>query len=248
MSIDDIKPTEAMKHYVGNDTMHDQHKSGYGGDKGKKALASAKRNVNDVTTFMDIPQDELTPAVTDAIISLMEELDDLREQISMSQNFEHMLSSSMDKHTDLPVLTRHALGREITLMCAFDHQSGGSSSFVYFQILNSSEIKARSGLLAFEAVIRESAGILKGQLRETDRIGTLGGDGFGVVLALTDPKQAIEKSKKLAELVQNGPLMHDGFVIDAKVAYGIHGLHENEEALSVLKAADKDLHRRFVET
>jgi diguanylate cyclase (GGDEF)-like protein len=248
MPVDDIKPSEPMRPYVGNEQGQSKNKPGYGGYQGKRKFPSSKRNVNDVTTFMGIPQEELTPAVSDAIISLMEELEELRSELSHTHSLENMLTDNMDKHPDLPVLTRHALGREIAIMCAHVARTQSHSSFVYFQIQNSLDIKRRSGLLAFESVMREVAEILKGQLRETDRIGTLGGDGFGIVLALSDTQQALDKVKKLEELSVQGPLMHEGHIIDVKVAYGIHALHAGEDVLAVLHGADQDLHKRFVVT
>lgn len=248
MAIDDIKPVEPMKGYIGNDQGQGGKRSSYGGtsDDQQRYPSSPKRGIHDVTSFMGIPEGELTPAVTDAIIALMEEVDDLREQITHTQSLEHMLSDNVDNHADLPVLTRHALVREVMIVAGHVQRTGTASTFVYFQIKNSSVIKNRYGLLAYEAVLREAAEILKDQLRETDHVGTLGGDGFGIVLALSDIKTSHEKIRQLVHLVEQGPIMHDGRVLDVEVAYGLHAIHEGENATIILDAADKDLHQRFV--
>ncbi len=245
MPIDDIKPMEPVKPYMGNDQGKNRDHSGFNGSNQDEKQSSSSKNIADVTSFMGIPQAELTPAVSDAIISLMEEVDNLRAELSHTHSLEHMLSDNLDKHADLPVLTRHALGREIAIMCAHVARTQSVSSFVYFQMANSNEIKKSDGLLAYEAIMREVAEILKNQLRETDRIGTLGGDGFGILLALSDPSQALEKIDKLVDLVAMGPLMHEGRVIDVKVAFGIHKLKENEPIEGVLNSADQDLRNRL---
>ncbi|WP_135077192.1 diguanylate cyclase [Terasakiella sp. SH-1] len=248
MPVDDIKPTDALRHYIGNEQDQSKHRPSYGGGRftGKRKYPAPKRNINDVTSFMNIPQDELTPAVTEAISSLMEEVEELREELSMTQHFEQKLSATLDKHMDLPVLTRHALMREVAVIAAQTQRSGAQATFIYFQIRNFAEIKKRFGLLAGETVIRETAQILQPQLRETDRVGTLGGDGFGIVMALSDVKHALEKVRHLENLVKRGPIMHGAHILDVEVAYGLHSLHLTEEIDTILHETDKDLHRRFV--
>jgi len=245
MPIDDIKPSEAMKPYSGNPGQSGKH-SGRHDFNEKRTYPRGKRSLDDVTSFMNIPQDELTPAVTEAIISLMEEVDQLRTELTMIQVFEEKLSSTLDSHLDLPVLTRHALCREVSVIAARLERTETQATFVYFQFSNFTEIKKRAGLLAGEAVIRETAEILKDQLRATDRIGTLGGDGFGILMALSDEASAERKVVKLAELVQQGPIIHDGHTIEVEVAYGLHTLHASEPVETVLSATDADLHRRFI--
>lgn len=245
MPIDDIKPSEALKPYSGNPGQSGKH-SGRREYNEKRKYPPATRSLDDVTSFMNIPQAELTPAVTEAIISLMEEVDHLRTELSMNQMFEEKLSSTMDSHLDLPVLTRHALCREVSVIAARLERTETQATFVYFQIKNFAEIKKRVGLLAGEAVIREAAEILKGQLRTTDRIGTLGGDGFGILMALSDEESAERKVKQLAEMVRQGPIIFEGHMIEVEVAYGLHSLHTSEPIQTVLGSADADLHRRFI--
>jgi len=245
MPIDDIKPSEAIKPYCGNPGQSGKH-SGRHDFSEKRKYPPGKRSLDDVTSFMNIPQDELTPAVTEAIISLMEEVDQLRTELTMIQLFDEKLSSTLDSHLDLPVLTRHALCREVGVIAARLERTETQATFVYFQFSNFAEIKKRAGLLAGEAVIREAAEILKDQLRATDRIGTLGGDGFGILMALSDEVSAERKVMQLVDMVQQGPIIHEGHTIEVEVAYGLHTLHASEPVETVLAAADADLHRRFI--
>jgi len=245
MPIDDIWPSDAIKPYHGNPSQSG-NKSGYGSFKGRRKYPAIKRNIHDVTSFMNIPQDELTPAVSEAIISLMEEVDHLREELSMTHGFEERLSHSMDRHMDLPVLTRHALCRDMSVIAARMGHSEIAATFIYFQIANFADIKRQKGLLAGDQVIRGVADILSGLLRETDRIGTLGGDGFGILLPLSDEAASLKKTDELVKRVRQGPITHDGHVIDVEIAYGLHSLHAGEKIDVILNEADKDLHRRFI--
>jgi len=245
MPIDDIKPSDALHPYVGNEQEQNKHRPGYGGFKGKHKYPSPKRGLNDVTSFMGIPEAELTPAVTDAIISLMEEVDDLRSQLAHAHGHENIMAATADSHAELPVLTRHALVRELGVMSAHAERTGSPCTFVYFQIKNMQHIKDRLGLLACEMALRGSSELLIGELRLTDRIGTLGGDGFGIVLTLAEKVAALEKVKELVSKVEQGTVLWDGQRLDIQIAYGLHAVHPNEITSVVLNEADKDLHRRF---
>ncbi len=250
MPIDDIKPTEAVQPYAKK--KRDQSKPSFshsmreGGYYANRNFPIEKRSVHDVTSFMNIPHDELTPAVTEAIIALMEQIDQLHEELAIIQSLEYKLSSNVDNHLDLPVMTHHALMREIAVAVAHVTRTESPSTFAYFQIWNITEIKARYGLLAFEAAISETANILKDNLREIDTIGTLGGDGFGIILSLSDEKNAEEKIIQLKEKVERGPIMHNGRVMDVEVSYGLHAIHAGEEVVNILTAADENLHKNFV--
>ncbi len=252
MPIDDIKPSEAVKPYMGNKADPKKRSFGKGGGQGHyggSASASVQGGgeaVDDVTSFMNIPQEELTPAVSDAIISLMEEIDHLREELNLTHSFEDRLSHSLDRHMDLPVLTRHALVRELAIMAAHVGKTQTHSSFAYFQIANFAALKKQYGLLAGEAVIRETSQILKANLRETDRIGTLGGDGFGVVLALSDVAHSQQKLENLKVKVEQGPMFYDGYVLAVHVAYGVCAIHADQDVKEILKQADVDLKGRLL--
>ena len=154
--------------------------------------------------------------------------------------------SAFTEHLDRIVAEDANLVRELAVIAVHVGRSGSASTFAYFQIENIADIKKRFGLLAGEAAIRETAEMLKVHLRETDRIGTLGGDGFGIILALSDEKTSLEKIRKLTTVVEQGPVMHDGRVLDLKIAYGLHPIHAGVEALEVMQAADDNLRRRFV--
>lgn len=245
MTIDKIKSTDALNPYVGNEQEQSKNRASYGGFKGKHKYPAPKRGLNDVTSFMGIPETELTPAVTDAMIALMEEVDDLRVQLAHAHSHENIMAATADSHAELPVLTRHALVRELGVLSAHAERAKSPCTFVYFQIKNMRQIKDHLGLLAGEMALRGVAELLIGQLRLTDRIGTLGGDGFGLVLPLADKKEALEKIKDLVTRIEQGTILWDAQRLDVQIAYGVHTVHPSEEVNAVLNQADKDLHRRF---
>lgn len=245
MPVDEIKPSDALNPYIGNEQEQSKHRPGYGGFKGKHKYPPLKRGVHDIASFMGIPEAQLTPAVSEAIMTLMEEIDDLRHQLSHAHSHENILEATQDSHAELPVLTRHALVRELGVLAAHSERAGAACSFVYFQIKNMPLIKERQGLLCAEMALRGTAEILIGQLRLTDRIGTLGGDGFGIVLSLANKEAALEKVVSLIDKVVHGTVLWDGQRLELEIAFGLHGVHSGESVNDILNGADKDLHRRL---
>ena len=77
-----------------------------------------------------------------------------------------------------------------------------------------------AGDLALEAISDK----LVSHLRETDAIGRLGGDEFGVVLTLTPTHQAEHKAEELGRLISETTITHEGKEISLSAAWGVHAL------------------------
>ena len=79
-------------------------------------------------------------------------------------------------------------------------------------------------------------------MRESDVVGRLGGDEFGVILVQTDTERAIEKADSLATAIAGDPLDWNGHVLDISVAYGTYTATGNENAGEALEKADKAMY------
>lgn len=245
MAIDKINPSDVVHAYGGKG--HKQKQGAFSSKNHEEAGSETSYEhfeEGDETSFMGVPLEELSPAVTAALSRLVAQIDHLQEELRHIHALEQKLSASVDHHLDLPVLTRHALLREVQVMAHQAQRNSTSAVFAYFQISNLAQIKKQKGLLAGEAVLREAAQLIKGQLRQTDKIGTLGGDGFGIVLPLSTVEDANVKLAQLVQRVENGPLMFEGHVFSVVCSYGLHSLHLTEETEDILHSVDMDLRQR----
>lgn len=243
MAIDDIEPTDPMKPYKGTK----QEKKGSKKEAPRFSLEGAIRSYerlthseNDAATFMGIPENELTENVSKAIIFLREEIERLKTEISHLHSFETILANSADKHNDLLVLTRHALMREVRVFCSSLQRSQAEGVFVYLQIRNLPEIKNEYGLLCADEVKKDTAIILKNHLRKTDKIGTLGGDGFGILLSLSTLEQARIKMESIINRMTSTPMIWNGLAIDIAYLCGFHNLEGDDDSAVILAMADLD--------
>ena len=95
---------------------------------------------------------------------------------------------------------------------------------------------------AGDAVLERVAKRLSEEVRESDIVGRLGGDEFGVILSHADNATAVEKAQMLAQRIRSSPVTWDGHTIALDVAYGIYSFRQGENAQQALEAADKAMY------
>ena len=155
------------------------------------AYAAAKstvvsREIGDITSVMGIPAHELTPKVRAAIGELMEEVDSLRREVQIQRERADRNEKLADEDALLPVVNRRAFVRELSRNMTFAQRYGTPSSVLYFDVNNMKTVNDSFGHSAGDAVLREVAATLLDNIRNSDVVGRLGGDEFGVILAQAD--------------------------------------------------------------
>jgi len=105
-------------------------------------------------------------------------------------------------------------------------------------------VNDQHGHAAGDAALQHIAQILVDSVRNTDVVGRLGGDEFGVLLVQTDEETAGRKADSLAETIRARPLLWQGKEITLSAAYGAHSFHGNENAAEALDAADRAMYER----
>jgi len=100
--------------------------------------------------------------------------------------------------------------------------------------------KAGTNIGAFLAGID----VLREQTRETDVVGRIGGDEFGVILAQADEAAAHMKAEELAVAIRDAGIEHDGQRLDIEVAHGVFAFHQGGDASAALAEADRRMYRR----
>lgn len=207
------------------------------------AAAPAARS-SDVISIMGIPEAELTPKVRTAIMSLLQEVDRLRQDVEDGKKRVAFLEKLADQDTLVPIANRRAFVRELSRMIAFAERYGTPSSVLYFDINGLKIINDNLGHAAGDAAIRHVAAVLTGNIRESDTVGRLGGDEFGVLLANAPQEAALEKAASLAGKIEAAPFEWEGRHIPLRVAHGAHSFTGGEDAAKALAEADKAMYER----
>lgn len=219
----------------------DTAKAPAGSASSSASSASAPR---DAAQIMGVPENELTPNVQRALLTLMGEVDQLRKDTERLRNRVRELESLADHDVLLPVLNRRAFVREVSRAQALAERHHAPSALVYFDLNGFKAINDSYGHAAGDAALHHVATMLTANLRETDSVGRLGGDEFGVVLTLTTVSQAETKADELAALIRDTAFSHDGVELHIDSAWGVHPIEGGVTVDAAMAQADAAMYAR----
>jgi len=194
---------------------------------------------DDAASVLGIPEGQLTPSVRQAISALMYEVDDLRHKLSQSKERETYFAEMADKDSVLPINNHRAFIREIGRLLNQKMPEGIEHCLLYLTVVNGDEIKAKHGHMCLEGALIHVALLLKAELRETDILGNLAGNDFGVILTVSSEEGSLNKAELINELISSRPFNWVGKLITIETAAGVHVLTPGETPEKAIEAADK---------
>jgi diguanylate cyclase (GGDEF)-like protein len=145
-----------------------------------------------------------------------------------------------DDHT---ILTRPEFNREVARMLAFDERYGGTSSVLYFDFERLEEIAGEHGKSVANAAIRQIGDVLMKHVRNSDVVGRLAPDEFGVLLMRCDNPSAWRKGEQLAAKLYDAIAEVHGCKLNVVISYGAYTFRENEDVAVGLKEAAQSVTR-----
>jgi len=204
--------------------------------------SSAARNIKDSTSILGIPPEEMTAKVRIAIMTLMSEVDNMRKDLELAHRKISELEKLADQDSLLAISNRRAFVREMTRMISYSQRYGINSSLIYLDLNDLKKINDTYGHKAGDAALAHLASVIVQNLRDSDIVGRLGGDEFGIILPKADEKIAEVKALSLIKTFNQSPMQWQGKALSLKVAYGIHPLLGNESADQALDKADQNMY------
>lgn len=202
------------------------------------SAASSTTAPRDAASIMGVPEPELTPNVQRALLTLMGEVDQLRQETEKLRTRVRELESLADHDAMLPVLNRRAFVREVSKALALAERHNAPSALVFFDLNGFKAINDTHGHAAGDIALHHVVNLIASHLRETDAIGRLGGDEFGVVLTLSTQAAAETKAEQLATLIAESPFEHEGKALKVGAAWGVWPLEAGMTTDDALAEAD----------
>ena len=209
----------------------------------REASVDAPRAV-EVGDFFGVPEGELTPKVREALMGLMDEVDSLRRELQAARGKISDLEELADKDPLMPVANRRAFVREMSRMMSYTERYGVPSSLVFFDVNGLKQINDTMGHAAGDKALLAVATTLGEKVRDTDVVGRIGGDEFGVILAQADEDVAREKAQQLVDAIREKPVDIDGTIVHLEVAHGVFPFGRGDDASTALAEADRRMYRR----
>lgn len=205
------------------------------GGVARSDAASAPQSV-DAISVAGIPEGELTPRVRAALTALMQEVADLRRELSETR--QRMVELEQLASTDplIGVLNRRAFVAELNRALAMAQRYGQPSSLVFVDVDDLKKINDKFGHAAGDAALTHAANIVSANIRQTDVFGRLGGDEFAIILTNTPREIAAVKARSLSEIVRATPGPEN---ISVGITCGVVEIAAGLTAEAALIAADK---------
>jgi diguanylate cyclase (GGDEF)-like protein len=206
------------------------------------APLAAPEPVAAAASVLGIPEAEFTPRVRDAIMTLMSEVDGLRRELQHTRTRLQEVEVAADQDQLLPLLNRRAFVRELNRHLNFATRYATPASLVYFDLDDFKSINDTYGHAAGDAVLSHFADTLLAHVRDSDVVGRLGGDEFGIILSHADQTQAHAKAAALATTLKASPPMWRGKALQAVFSYGAFELTGGDSADVAIARADEAMY------
>jgi len=212
--------------------------------RAESAQAAAAAPSADRVGFLGLTEAELTPQVAAALNTLVAEVEELRQEVGRLKARLTEAEGLADRDALTPLLNRRAFVRELRRVLTFAQRYGAPASLIYFDLDGFKAINDRFGHAAGDAALQAVAARLRANVRDSDIIGRLGGDEFGVILVQADLGAATAKAESLAGLIEGEPAASGEWLMPLKVSFGVRRLDPADTAEQALAAADAAMYAR----
>ena len=141
------------------------------------------------------------------------------------------------------ILNRSDFNREVARMLSLDERYGGSSSVLYFNFDRLDTVATRFSQAVANAAASEIATQMLRQVRNSDIVGRLAADEFGVLLIRCSNGYAWQKAEELAALLTSRLVVVQDCRLGLDVNYGAYTFRANEDVTIGLREAAQALTR-----
>jgi diguanylate cyclase (GGDEF)-like protein len=200
--------------------------------------------IADVQSILGIPASEFTPRVRDAIMKLMGDVEALRQELNHQRRRVTQLEAEADMDVLLPCFNRRAFVREMSRILSFVERYTIPASLIYLDLDNFKAINDTHGHAAGDSALRQICDIIKGTIRESDILGRIGGDEFGLILAKSNHAEAEKKADLLTQILKASPLVWNGKALPLAVTTGSYEFRTGTNVAEVLAGADSAMMAR----
>lgn len=184
-----------------------------------------------------LKRENLRPAVRGALERLVGENEELKRRLADAE----MLA---DHDTLTPALNRRAFMRALHQAMSYSERYKAPAAVLYIDLDGFKAVNDSYGHAAGDAVLMHVALLLRVQVRESDIVGRIGGDEFGVILARAELEEARKKAASLEEAIRAQPANFAGMAHRIGASIGVHGLSGLEDPEHALARADEAMYAR----
>ena len=184
----------------------------------------------------------LKPDVRQGLAAMQIEIDRASREIEALKEKLIHAETLADHDPLIPVLNRRAFIAALSRTTAYVERYGGEAAVLYLDLDDFKLINDRFGHAAGDAALRHFGRLLLDNVRETDTVGRIGGDEFGVILVQVSKDEARKKLKTLEDVIEATPCHYEGVEHIIRASIGLHSITKAEVAEDALARADEAMY------
>lgn len=178
---------------------------------------------------------DLSEAGLAALAGLSAECDSLRERLAAAE-------ALADRDALTPTFNRRAFLRELHRTMSEVERYKTPAAVLYIDLDGFKALNDNYGHAAGDAVLRHVGRMLADSVRESDIVGRLGGDEFGVILNHASAEEARVKAAALSAAINNSAIMHAGQAHRIALSIGVHAIALAEDPETAIARADEAMY------
>jgi diguanylate cyclase (GGDEF)-like protein len=178
---------------------------------------------------------DLSPAAVAAVSALAAERDELVERLEVAE-------ALADRDTLTPTFNRRAFMRELHRTMSEVERYRTPAAVLFVDLDGFKAVNDSHGHAAGDAVLRQVGRLLADSVRESDVVGRLGGDEFGLILNRATPDEAAAKAELLSAALNHTAIIHAGIAHHVRVSIGVHAIASVEDPEAALARADEAMY------
>lgn len=184
----------------------------------------------------------MTPGVRAKLAALTGEVETLKRDLQAAHDRLELAEKAADQDQLLPILNRRAFMRALSWHIAAAARYGTPASLLYCDLDGFKRINDAYGHACGDAVLAHFAKILCTNVRDSDIVGRIGGDEFGILLAHANATQATGKAQALTEALTADMAEWNGARVAVSFSFGTFELSASDSADAALQRADEAMY------
>jgi len=166
---------------------------------------------------------------------LTAELAELKAKLSEAENL-------ADRDALAPVFNRRAFLRELHRTMSEVERYKTPAAVIYIDLDGFKAVNDEFGHSAGDAVLRHVGLLLADSVRESDIVGRLGGDEFGVILNRASAEEASAKAQSLSDKINSSAILYAGVPHRIRASVGVHPIAMVEDPETAIARADEAMY------
>jgi diguanylate cyclase (GGDEF)-like protein len=175
---------------------------------------------------------------------LIEEISRLRAHVAQLQERIEELDELAHQDTLIDMPNRRGFMRALERFIDRAKRYGEPAAMLFVDLDGLKSINDSFGHQAGDVALIQVAHLLVGGVRRSDVVARLGGDEFAILLAHSTEDNAHETASRLADLIANCEIKHDGDELPLSVAIGVAMIGPDDDAETIMARADEEMYRR----